>query len=378
MDQPAADKTLKTFFDQARVELLAQQLAPVHSPLDVAGFTRDAAQGLDALELMARAAHIARALHAHLPRDFYQAADILERSLGPALPEGDNMGQGMAPFHYLPHVLWVAEHGPKPERFDRAMQLQAALTRRFSAEFSIRAFWSADRERTIAWMQRWAVDEDAHVRRLVSEGLRPRLPWASRLPDLIQDPSPALALLEPLRQDPCLMVRRSVANHLNDVTKDHPALVLQLLTRWLDEAPSAERRWIARHALRTLVKRGDPRALAILGHQGRPELSVTLHAPPSVRLGQALRLTLTVRNDTQETQEALVDLVLERVLADQTTSPRVFKLGHLSLAPGQRKQIKKTLSFAPMSTRAHYPGVHPLRLQLNGHAMELGAFEVLP
>jgi 3-methyladenine DNA glycosylase AlkC len=370
-------KALKHFFDRARVELLAEQIAAAWAGFEGAAFVEEASAGLDALELMQRAEHIAAALHRRLPEGFEEAADVLEGSLGEVLPEGDNMRQGMAPFHYLPHVIWIAANGATPERFDRAMVFQQAVTRRFSAEFSIRAFWTLDRARTVEWMERWVEDEDAHVRRLVSEGTRPRLPWASKLRDLIADPRPALALVERLRDDPSLMVRRSVANHLNDVAKDHPALVVELVGGWLEERDSAQRRWIARHALRTLIKRGDKDALALMGHSGAPELALSLEGPSTVRLGEKAALVLTARNEQDHAQSALIDLVVHLVKADGKTNAKVFKLGVVALAPGEHKAFRKTVSFAPMTTRRSYAGVHRIEALINGDAYAVGALEVI-
>lgn len=369
-------KALKHFYSRTRVEALAAQISGAWAAFEVAAFVEEASAGLERLELMQRAEQIADVLHRRLPAGFDEAADVLERSLGEVLPAGDNMGQGMAPFHYLPHVLWVARHGVSEPRFDRAMAFQQAVTKRFSAEFSIRAFWAFDRARTIEWMARWVEDEDAHVRRLVSEGTRPRLPWASRLPDLIADPTPALALVARLRDDPSQMVRRSVANHLNDVAKDHPARVVALLTAWLDESDSVERRWIARHALRTLIKRGDKAALRLMGHEGAPTLALTLSAPASVKLGDKVRLALTVENAQDHAQAALIDLVVHLVKADGSTCPKVFKLGEVALGPGERAAFKKTVSFAPMTTRKSYAGAHRIEALINGDAHALGVLEV--
>lgn len=369
-------RALKHFYSRERVALLAEQVSGAWAGFDGAGFVEAASAGLDALELMGRAEQIAAALHVRLPEAFEEAVGVLERSLGEVLPEGENMGQGMAPFHYLPHVFWIERHGATAARFDRAMAFQAALTRRFSAEFSIRAFWTLDRERTVGWMERWVEDEDAHVRRLVSEGTRPRLPWASKLRDLIADPTPALALVERLRDDPSLMVRRSVANHLNDVSKDHPERVVALLGAWLDERDTAERRWIARHALRTLIKRGHKGALGLMGHSGAPELALTLSAPARVALGDKAQVSVTVRNDSEAAQAALIDLVVGLVKANGATSPKVFKLGEVALAPGASRVFKKTVSFAPMTTRKSYPGTHPVGALVNGEAVELGQIEV--
>lgn len=366
---------LKDFFDQARVSAISDQLSGAWPEFNAAGFIAYATEGLNGLELKARAEQIALAMGAHLPADFTHAAPILLASLGE--PLGDSDQWGMEVFHYLPHTMYVATHGANEADFDLAMALQQELTQRFSAEFSIRAFWTLDRERTIAWMQRWAQDPCKQVRRLVSEGTRPRLPWAGHLKDLIEDPSPALALLELLKDDEALLVRRSVANHLNDISKDHPQVVLETCARWLDESSSPERVWLVRHALRTLIKKGDAQALSILGHDAEMELSLDATFKPSrVPLGGKTKMELVLSNTTDQTQRGVVDVIMHFVKANGQTSPKTFKLKEVEIEAGSSLTLRKTFSFAYHSTRTPYAGDHRLEAMLNGQRYELGSIEV--
>lgn len=367
---------LKDFFDQGRAAQIAAQLKAAWPELDDAAFVAQASAGLEALELKDRAAQIAQAMGAHLPQDFTQAAAIMEASLGATLGESDQWG--MEVFHYLPHTMYVARYGASADTFDVAMQLQEALTQRFSAEFSIRAFWSLDRERTIVWMRQWAQHPSKQVRRLVSEGTRPRLPWAEQLKDLIEDPAPALALLELLKDDPALLVRRSVANHLNDISKDHPQVTIQTCARWLQEDSSPDRQWLVKHALRTLIKRGDQDALSVLGHDEPLELELSASFKPAqVALGGKVALELALHNATAQTQRGVVDVVMHFVKANGQTSPKTFKLKEIELEPGQRQTLRKTFSFAYHSTRTPYAGEHRVEALLNGQAYELGVIDVI-
>ena len=181
----------------------------------------------------------------------------------------------MAAFLYMPHLFFVARHGL--DHFEDSMRAQYALTQRFTAEYSIRAFLEKHPEATLARLREWAADPSQHVRRLVSEGTRPRLPWAPRLRAFQKDPRPVLELLELLKDDPELYVRRSVANNLNDIGKDHPALLTAVAKRWLRGA-TPERRWIVDHALRSAVKRADAGALGALGYGARPKWRCATHA----------------------------------------------------------------------------------------------------
>src|SRR5688572_30456785 len=248
----AVAEALKTFFSPALVRRLAADLARAHPPFPVNPFVKDACAGLDALELLDRGRHIARALGTHLPAAYPDAIDVLLRSLGPEHATDELLGAGMAPFFYLPHTMFVAERGL--DHFELSMRAQHELTRRFTAESSIRPYIAKDPERAFARLREWARDPNAHVRRLVSEGTRLRLPWAPRVAWLDANPARVLALLELLKDDPSTMVRRSVANNLNDLGKTHPHLLMRTAAAWLTDG-SPERRSLVEHALRSAVKR---------------------------------------------------------------------------------------------------------------------------
>jgi 3-methyladenine DNA glycosylase AlkC len=367
--------TLKSFFGPRVVHRLAQMISGAWPGFPAEAFEADAVRGLSRLELLARGDHIARALRQHLPQDVEEALAVLTRSLGPELGEDGLDGAGLSPFVYLPHVAFVREHGLAA--FEAAMAAQHALTRRFSAEWSIRPFLEAEPERTLAILEGWARDPSPHVRRLVSEGTRPRLPWAPRLRTFSADPRRTLALLELLKDDPSPYVRRSVANHLNDVGKDHPALLLALARRWLQGA-SPERRRLVAHALRSLARRGDREALALLGHGERPRVALRglSLAPARVPIGGAVRFEVTVASRAKEPQALAVNLAVHYVKARGETRPKRFKLRALALPPGGEARVSRLISLAQLSTRRHHPGVHRVELVLNGVPHAAGGFEV--
>lgn len=256
---------LQDMFDRRAVALLGESFAAVAPGFDARAFARRANSGLDGLPLMARADHLADALFAQLPPDFDDAAPLLIAALGPELTATER--NGLRVFFYLPHVRLIARHGVS--RWDAGMRANHEVTRRFSAEFSIRPFLEAQQQKTLARLLAWTRDPNPHVRRLCSEGTRPRLPWASRLPALQRDPLLALPILEALRDDDELYVRRSVANHLGDLAKDHPQFVFERCERWLTEAnrlPAARRaarHWLIRHAVRHPAKAGVRAAVAL-------------------------------------------------------------------------------------------------------------------
>lgn len=202
---------LKTFFDRARVVAIGKPLAAAWPAFPQARFVREAVAGLDPLALTDRGRHIAAAMTRALPASYPEALAIILASLGERLARTE--GNGLAPFHYLPHVVFVAEHGLADADVDRSLEAQHALTRRFSCEFSIRPFLERHPARTLAALTRWTTDPDEHVRRLVSEGTRPRLPWAARLRGFQRDPTPVLALLERLKDDPSSYVSEGSPEH---------------------------------------------------------------------------------------------------------------------------------------------------------------------
>lgn len=364
---------LKNQFGADVPHAIGAMLQAVHRPFPVAAFVEDCLSGYDTLELMPRGRHIASALRKHLPQHVPAALDILVASLGQ--PVGRETTAGMGGFLFMPHCFFVAEHGL--DNFEESMRAQHALTQRFTAEFSIRPFLVRHPQATLGRLREWANDPSDHVRRLVSEGTRPRLPWAPRLAAFQADPAPVLELLELLRDDPALYVRRSVANNLNDIGKDHPQLLAATARRWLQDAPP-ERVWVVRHALRWAVKQGAPWALDLMGFGHVPTVTLERQtiAPARPRIGGAVAIGFDLHNPTAEAQDVLVDLQVHYVKANGSRSAKVFKLKTLQLDPGRTVRLQKNLSLAELSTRRHHLGVHMVDALVNGRASPIGKFDL--
>jgi 3-methyladenine DNA glycosylase AlkC len=252
------------------------------------------------------------------------------------------------------------------------------LTQRFTAEYSIRVFLERYPQLTLARLQEWALDSNVHVRRLVSEGTRPRLPWAPRLRAFQVDPRPVLELLELLKDDPELLVRRSVANNLNDIGKDNPAALIETCRRWMRDA-TPERTWLVRHALRSAVKRGEPAALEILGFV--PAMGVRVRdiriVPAVASIGERVLFTVELANETSSTKQLLLELRIHFIKANGRSSPKVFALKELELQPREHARLEKTISLAQHTTRTHYPGEHRVEVLVNGQAFGAGVFDVV-
>ncbi|UTW49299.1 hypothetical protein [Bacterioplanoides sp. SCSIO 12839] len=366
-------QALKDQYGPEVIHWLAQQIAAVSPPFDADGFIAQALPGYDTLELMPRGKHIAVTLKDFLPDDYAEAMDILVRSMGEKLT--DTRSFGMSSFYYLPHSFYIAEFGL--DYFDESMAAMYELTQRFTAEFCIRPFILRDAERTLKQLTQWLNDPSEHVRRLISEGTRPRLPWGIALKPFKQDPLAILPLLEQLKDDESLYVRRSVANNLNDIGKDNLDVLCHTCTTWLQGADS-NRRWLVNHALRSAIKRGEPKALAVLGYGS--DIDITLSdmdvTPQHAQQGDSLQISFSVTNNKPEQQALLVDFAIHYVKANGQTNPKVFKLKTVELQPQETMSFSKKVSLRNMTTRKHYSGRHQVQALLNGVAFDLKWFDL--
>ena len=331
-------------------------------------FERIALKGLDDLEMKARAMQIADALEAVLPQDFDAACAVIESALAPPIAvdgvASQREGEGLTGWIVWPLGEFVARRGlDHPERALRALH---ALTQRLTAEWAIRPLIVRHPALVFETLLTWTRDPSAHVRRLASEGSRPRLPWGLQLKTLIADPSPTLPILMALHDDPSEYVRRSVANHLNDIAKDHPQLVVDWVQRHLPAA-SAERRALLAHASRTLIKRSHAGMLTLWGvgsaFAGRCTLKV---APRRVAVGESVQLVLSLHSESTAAQTLLIDYAVHHVKAHGGTTPKVFKGWQLTLAAGESRTLTRQHSFKAVTTRRYHAGPHAIDVSING------------
>lgn len=358
---------------EAAVGRLADALLAAYPDFPHAAFVRDALRGLPALELKARVSHIIAALHAHLPADYPRALEVIV-----AAGEGGRRAAvppALRGFAAWPLIDFIGVHGLAHP----AASLDALrhLTDLFSAEFAVRPFIAQAPAATLEVLAGFIQDDNEHVRRLVSEGTRPRLPWGMRLSEFQRDPTPVLGLLEQLRDDPALYVRRSVANNLNDISKDHPDLAVATCRRW-QGGGGDERAWIIRHATRGLVKAGHPGALAL--HGCDPDAAVELDgvslSSTSVAVGEDLGLVLSLRSTGGGPQTLIVDYVVHHVKKNGARTPKVFKLAKLTLAPGETRALRRVHKLRFISTRVYYPGLHRVEVVVNGRVLGGADFEL--
>lgn len=360
-------------FNTATVAVLADGIADAYPGFNRSGFVEAVNSRLEKLELKARIAWIVSVLSDYLPADFGESLDILERALPPPLdPEKEDGDFGE--FIWVVPGEYVAKHGCVDARLVSALAFLRESTKRFSAENAIRPFLLAYPEQTTAFIHTCAGDENYHVRRLASEGIRPFLPWAPRvvLPD-----ADIIAVLDRLYSDKTRYVTRSVANTLNDLSKIDADCVIQTLARWRREKRQdpEELDWMIRHSLRTLLNRTDARVLALLGYAPSPAVEVRRVAVTDrVVVGRDFEWNCDILCRADE--KLLVFLVIHYRKANGSLAPKVFRVKDMTASAGTTICIRKRLSFRPITTRTLHPGAHRAELLINGVSSATRDFEL--
>lgn len=370
-EKPSSErKKFKDWFDQAAVLAWVEQVTAVYPEFNGSRFEQLASDGLETLEFKARILQFTRALAETLPSDKAKALQILRESLPRERPGCDNSTDGWLQW---PLGEFVAEYGQ--DHFQESWETMVELTQCFTAEFAIRPFMERFQEQTISQLKGLTGHPNPHVRRWCSEGTRPRLPWGSVLQELVRDPTPIWPLLEALKDDPELYVRRSVANNLNDIAKDHPELVVERCRQW-KVSSNPERDWVIKHALRTLVKNAHPGALELLGF-GKPSLKKPKLevSPKSIGLGEYVVLKTFLTNSLQRQQKIQLDYVVHYIRQKGAISEKVFKWKTLTLKGSERVELVKKHAMKATTIRALYAGMHKVEIQVNGRRLAAAEFE---
>ena len=361
-------------FNLKKVEKIAMEIKVVYSSFDGKKFSQEVVQDFPKLELKARIYHIRDMLKKYLPDDYVEATNILLKAL-PRELDNSKTDDDFGDFIYAPYSEFVCAYGCSNEHLGFSLNALREITKRFSVEFAIRDFINAYPQETLKMLEICARSENYHERRLASEGLRAKLPWAKKLTINYKEPLNHLNLLY---IDKTRYVTRSVANHLNDVSKIDANLVLETLKRWeaSGKQEKKEMDFIIKHALRTLVKKGHEEALTFLGYKKHPDITATLSLEEkSVSIGNALVFTVPI--EVEEDVNLMVDYVIHFRTKLGTLSPKVHKLKQLSLTKGEKITLKKKHPFkANMSTRTLYVGEHKIELQINGTIVQSEVFSL--
>lgn len=352
-------------FNKVKVERIASEIHRAYPSFRKGEFSHDVVSGFPERELKARIAWIAECLKAYLPNDYVRAVGILVKAL-PAPNAPELMDDDFGDFIHAPYSEFVARNGCTKEHLRLSMDALREITQRFSAEDAIRYFINAFPKETLGELLKWTESSHYHVRRLCSEGTRPKLPWSQKIGILANAPLP---ILDNLFFDRTRYVTRSVANHINDISRIDPDLALTTLAKWkkTGRQKPEEMDYIIRHALRTLIKQGNPKAMNMLGLHHSPPVSVSkLSVPKRVEMNTALEFSFSIRSEKDT--RVLIDYILHfQNKAGKPDSRKVFKLTEIDLAKNRPVIVsKRHMLREKMTTRTLYPGKHEIDIQVNG------------
>ncbi|MBT6595001.1 MAG: DNA alkylation repair protein [Nitrospina sp.] len=369
----------KNLLSKTVITGMGKHFARAWPEFDRAAFIAAATKNLNALELKERSVQITSTMATFLPDDFHRAAAIMLAALAPddwddaGNPEVDD--RGIVGWAVMPMTHYVGLYGLK--HFPLSMTLLKEMTKRSSSEFGIRFFLLEEPKRTLSTLEKWTRDPSQHVRRLVSEGTRPRLPWAMQLPAFVKDPAPILPLLEMLKDDEEEYVRRSVANNLNDIAKDHPDRVAKIAGQWLAGA-SKDRKKLVNHACRTLIKKGHQKTLKALGYgPARIELKKLKILTARVAFGDALLFELCLTSTSKKPQPLIIDYAIHHRKANGSTTAKVFKWKKITLESCATLSAKRKHAIKKITTRVYYPGTHKLEIMVNGVSLGTKTFKLV-
>lgn len=348
---------LKNMYTQAYIASIAKHVQSSYKAFPSEKFLKTfQGQEWKNAELKPRVNFIARQLRAHLPNDYSVALKHL-------LDIHQKFTPGFAPI-FFPE--FVALYGL--DDLDISLEALSKFTQTSSSEFAIRPFLEKHQDHTLKVMKKWSKDKNVHIRRLASEGCRPRLPWGAALKEFKKNPHHTIPILETLKNDPELYVRKSVANHLNDISKDHPALALEIAAQWKGKQAGTD--WIVKHALRGLLKKGDPQALALFGlKKSKATIDSLSFSKKHLRIGESLEMSFQC--SLPKTESIRIEYAVHYIKANGQASPKVFMLREREFDKGVHS-IVKSHSFEERTTRKHYPGEHRIVILINGQSVASG------
>lgn len=364
---------LKDHINPQNIRLLAELIKQYQPVFPTENFIKLTTHQLDAMPLKTRVVHISQALATFLVDDYAENAKWLKQLADNWPDKQDN--NGWHSFMAWPLIDYAGKQGLRQPEV--ALDLLKQLTSLFTAEFSIRPYIEAHFELTYRHLVQWCNDPDEHVRRLASEGIRPRLPWGGYLKALQRDPQPIFALLTQLKDDNSHYVQKSVANNLNDISKDHPQRVIALCREWINDA-TPQRRWIIRHGLRSLIKAGEPAVFPLLGYSDNPAVKVELSlSKQQVSLGQNVGIEATIVSMAPQPQTFVVDYRVWHMKANGKATAKVFKWKNVELRRGEQISLSKSHGFLSLTTRRYYSGRHTIELLINGVGYAQADIELL-
>ncbi len=356
---------LKFMFSDEKLRSLAKHIESEYKDFDRVKFlTKFKSDEWKSAELKARVRFIAAAMHDCISLKYEDALTVL-------IPVSERVAAGYFSIFFPDFVEQFGQ-----EHWQASMNALSEFTKTSSAEFAIRPFIVKYPDKTMKQMLKWSSHKNVHIRRLSSEGCRPRLPWGLRLNNFVVNPEPVIEILEKLKSDPELYVRKSVANNLNDISKDHPELVIELAKSWFGKSDETD--WIVRHALRTLLKQGNKKALSIFGHHDAKGIEVRNLKldKKKLRIGETLAFRFEVHNTKTKSQETRIEFAVDYRKANGSASRKVFQISRTTLSSGLTS-FNRTQRFTDFTTRKHYPGDHAIHILVNGEVKSTEKFQLV-
>lgn len=380
---------IKYALAEAAAKRQAIAISANHHEFNTSAYIKDVLTGIETMELKDRVKHMMACLNKHLPSDFRKAAPILAACANTFPPPGKD-DPYPAIFASWPLIDYVGQYGL--EHPELALETLKTITPLFTAEFAIQPFLLKHFDLTHKTMLGWCDDSSDKVRRLASEGMRPRLPWGLKIQRLCKDPSPLFPILNKLKSDSSLYVRKSVANNINDISKDNPDIAIKLCRDWLtecrgDQGEAAKNTdFIIRVGTRTLIKDGNPEVLELLGFPASNDVlckNLTIQGTsiqkktklPVINVGEDITFECELYNKSKtKKQNIIVDFAVHFVRLNDKSSRKVFKLSNKELSPLSSVTVKKKVSFKPVNARKFYPGVHEIEVLVNGKSVGTSQF----
>lgn len=358
----------KNIFSTKSVKEISNQIKKSYKKFDQTSFEKQALKGISKLELKDRVKQISKSLECHLTDNFKRNTQILVSTLASEQEHEQQEWDGKAAdglngFLIWPFTQYIEENGL--EHFDDSMLALYEMTKRFTAEFAIRVFLEKYPEQVYKkYLNKWVKDPSRHVRRLVSEGTRPNLPWGKKVSWIFENPEHSIYLLERLKNDSEDYVRRSVANHLNDISRIDKKLMLDTISKWDKTLPDTA--WIIRHATRSLLKAGEPKALRLNGYDTNPKIEIKGFklSPKKIKEGESFTFKFSLSNTSRKDQNLLLDYIIHYPKKNGSLSPKAFRLKAVKLKKGETINIEKKVHFKKVTTRLHYKGKHTFEIKV--------------
>ena len=353
---------LKNMYNRESLYEVAVAIQSVYNSFKVDEFIKSTMdETWNNLELKARCRKISMSLGMYLPEDYKEALSILEKSV-----------TGFYFAFFFPDFVEV--YGQDNINWDLSISALERNTEYWSSEFAVRAFIIKDEERMMAQMRKWSKHKSEHVRSLASEGCRPQLPWGEAISKFKKDPTPVLPILEQLKTDTSTYVQKSVANNLNDISKTHPDLVISIAKDWYGKNKSTN--WIVKHGCRTLLKKGNRDVLALFGYDDTTSINLqdfTLETT-SISIGEDLTFSFNIL--AKKATKTRLEYGIDYIKSNGKRNRKIFKISEVSLKENEKKSYMKKHSFADVSVRKHYPGIHSIAIIINGIEKDKLDFEL--